>query len=65
MTVPKNTDKVFTGTQESYQIPLPLLSLSFFFNVVLQELQCFCKRRETKKKIFDFWILKPSTMTYF
>lgn len=54
MTVPKNTDKVFTGTQESYQIPLPLLSLSFFFNVVLQELQCFCKRRETEKKSLTF-----------
>lgn len=60
MSMDKNIDKVFTGTQESYQIPLPLLSLSFFFNIRIQELQCL--KRKTEKSLR--MILKPSTVTY-
>lgn len=44
MSTAKKKDKVFTGTQESHQIPL----LYPFFNIITQELQCL--NRKTEKK---------------
>lgn len=60
MSLAKNKDKVFTGTQESYQISL-LLQLLSFFQYNHTGIAMFEKK---EKQIFGFMILKPSTVTY-